>query len=169
MNKQSMVDEFMRLAGQYKGLAKPTVPDLESRRLRVRLIQEELNEFVEASGLYNTGLLGHNYLSSNVDGEPYPTSIVDAADAIADLLYVVYGAAIAWGIHIDQVFGAVHQANMEKFGPGSSKREDGKWMKPPDWTPPDIKAVLEAQGWNGSSEEMRPLQTMEADNSVSQQ
>lgn len=133
----------MRQAGQYKGLAKPGIPDEESRKLRVRLIAEELDEFTKASGMimlegdnsaiYSTGCL----------------NIVDVADAIADLLYVVYGAAVAWGIKIDPVFGAVHDANMQKFGPGSYQRDDGKWIKPPDWQPPNIEEVLRAQGWDG--------------------
>ena len=39
----------------------------------------------------------------------------------------------------------VDQANLRKFGPGSYERDDGKWIKPPDWTPPDILGVLERQ------------------------
>lgn len=147
-----MVSDFMRKAGQFQGQATPGVPSLESRLLRVKLIAEELSEFAKASEIHCAISIGGDYFSYHdtyaphgFDPEPMP--VVDAADALADLLYVVYGAAVAWGIHIDPVFGAVHNANMEKFGPGSYSREDGKWLRPPDWTPPNIAAVLRAQGW----------------------
>lgn len=128
----------------------PDVPDLEVRMLRAKLVLEEALEFVRAQGL---GIANYSHdvntdsirLYESVIREP---NIVAAADALADLLYVVYGAAVSWGVKIDPVFMAVHFANMRKFGPGSYQREDGKWMKPPDWFPPDevIKLVLESQG-----------------------
>lgn len=149
MNKQRMVDDFMRLAGQYKGLAAPGVPDPVSRMLRCTLILEELKEFCTASGFYMID--GEVVDAGGYLSDVYPAikpSVPDLADAIADLLYVVYGAAVAWGIKIDPVFGAVHHANMTKFGPGSYAREDGKWIKPPGWVPPDLDSILVAQGWD---------------------
>lgn len=150
MNKQSMVAEFMLSTGRQRVPPKPEIPNASSRMLRCELILEELQEFCKASGIY---LIDGELVDSNgylSDLPKYPElkpSMIDLADAIADLLYVVYGAAVAWGIRIDPVFGAVHAANMEKFGPGGYERADGKWMKPPNWKPPDIRAVLIAQGW----------------------
>lgn len=156
MNKQQLVDEFMRLAGQYTGGAKPFVPSIPSRRLRIKLIAEELSELATASGLCMDMIIygdSHtNKLTEITNLEQLAMSnsvpsVIDVADAIADLLYVVYGTAVAWGIDIDPVFKAVHEANMRKFGPGGYEREDGKWMKPPDWEAPDIAGVLKSQGW----------------------
>lgn len=128
MNKLEAVKEFMQKAGQEVPLAL-SIPDMRTMLMRHSLIREEAHElFVAIDSVYAMDTLDH---------------LEQVADAIADLLYVTYGAAVAWGIDIDTVFEAVHNANMKKFGPGSYKREDGKWMKPPDWQPPDIKSLLQ--------------------------
>lgn len=41
--------------------------------------------------------------------------LVGIADGLADLLYVVFGTAVSYGIPMDQVFGIVHKANMAKL------------------------------------------------------
>jgi hypothetical protein len=48
------------------------------------------------------------------------------------------------GIPFDAVWRAVHESNMAKLGPNGEiiRREDGKVLKPPGWTAPDIAAVL---------------------------
>lgn len=125
MNKQRLVEEFMLKTGRQSIPSVPSIPDEATRQLRVKLILEEAQEFLDSS-----------------ESE----DIIGVADALADLLYVVYGAASAYGIKIDPIFMAVHLANMEKFGEGSYERADGKWMKSPDWKAPDIKSLLVAQG-----------------------
>lgn len=104
----------------------PSVPDARVRALRVALIREELDELAEAT--------------SRED-------VVGVADALADLLYVTYGAAIAWGIDIRPVFTEVHATNMAKAG--GPVREDGKVLKPAGWRPPDVAGILRRQGWAG--------------------
>jgi len=81
---------------------------------RLRLIVEELSELIEA---LDTG------------------DIVKTADAIADLLYVVFGTAIAAGIPIDRVFSEVHASNMTKVG---GHYEGGKYIKPSTYKPVDL-------------------------------
>lgn len=62
---------------------------------------------------------------------------------LTDLLYVTYGALLAFGVEPDGVFAEVHRANMQKVsGP---KREDGKQLKPNNWRPADVSVVLNAQ------------------------
>lgn len=126
----------------------PSIPihhaNWQIRVLRAKLIYEEFQEFLKATNVTqapDTSLSDTKFFAHGTEIDP-----VETADALADLLYVVYGAAVAYGTNIDQVFGAVHNSNMEKFGPGSGKNVDGKWLKPPGWTPPDIKAILDAQG-----------------------
>jgi predicted HAD superfamily Cof-like phosphohydrolase len=101
----------------------PTIPNEKDRKLRVELIREDFREFVEAS--------------EQLD-------IVAAADAIADLLYVVYGAAVTWGIPADECFLEVHRSNMTKvWSDGTVKRrEDGKIMKPPTYSPAQLEPIL---------------------------
>ncbi|MFO8059584.1 MAG: hypothetical protein R6U70_02880, partial [Bacillota bacterium] len=101
----------------------PGLPDKDAIVLRLRLIREELSE-----------------LEKSIDGQ----DIVDVADALADLLYVTYGTAIAFGIDIRPVFKEVHRANMTKEG--GKVRADGKILKPEGWKPPRIEDVLCRQG-----------------------
>jgi hypothetical protein len=64
--------------------------------------------------------------------------VVSTADALADLVYVVYGAAWRFAIPLDAVVREVHRSNMTKDpSPG-----DGKAIKGPNYEPPDIGRVL---------------------------
>jgi predicted HAD superfamily Cof-like phosphohydrolase len=89
-------------------------------KLRYDLIDEELQELKQAQKRED---------------------IIWIADAIGDLLYVVYGCAVAYGIPAQQVFDEVHRSNMSKFIDGH-RREDGKWIKGPSYSPPDLRKVL---------------------------
>jgi predicted HAD superfamily Cof-like phosphohydrolase len=93
------------------------------REIRCSLIEEEAAEFREA-----------------IEAD----DIVEVADALADLLYVVYGAAVTFGIPIDDVFAEVHRSNMTKLGADGFPiyREDGKVLKGPSYEPPDVLDVL---------------------------
>lgn len=122
MNKQIAVTEFMERAGQAVP-NHPTVPDNDLRDLRLRLIREECDELEVAINQKN---------------------LVEIADALADILYVTYGAAAAFGIIIDPVFAEVQRSNMTKFIDGY-RRADGKWMKGPSYTPANIAPIIEAQ------------------------
>ena len=100
----------------------PTVADGRTRELRIRLIQEEFDELKEA--------LASDDLSS-------------IAKEVADLLYVVYGTAVSYGIDMPPVFREVHRSNMSKVG--GYKREDGKWVKPAAYSPACIEPILAEQ------------------------
>jgi predicted HAD superfamily Cof-like phosphohydrolase len=102
----------------------PQVPDEGRRKLRVNLINEEALEFQTASEAGD---------------------LIEAADALADIMYVVYGAALEWGIPLDAVFAEVHRSNMSKvWEDGSIRRResDQKILKPPTYSPADISFVL---------------------------
>lgn len=120
--EQQMVREFMQLAGQ-ETPDKPTLPSIPIQRLRAELIREELGELVGA------------FLSDD---------LIEVADAIGDLLYVVHGTAVACGIDMEPIFNEIHRSNMSKFIDGH-RREDGKWIKGPSYSPADLKPIIEAQ------------------------
>jgi predicted HAD superfamily Cof-like phosphohydrolase len=69
--------------------------------------------------------------------------IVGASDALADLVYLLVGAAQMMGLPFDKILAAVHKANMDKV-PGASKRHKEDVAKPYNWTGPeqDIRALL---------------------------
>lgn len=69
--------------------------------------------------------------------------LINIADGLADLLYVVLGTAVEYGIDIEPIFNEVHRSNMSKVG--GIKREDGKLLKPSTYSPPDIESCLNAQ------------------------
>ncbi len=121
-DEQSMVEDFHRTFDIVVSPV-PTVADGRTRELRVRLIQEEFDELKEA--------LVSDDLSS-------------IAKEMADLLYVVYGTAVSYGIDMDPVFREVHRSNMSKVG--GYKREDGKWVKPATYSPARIEPILAEQG-----------------------
>ena len=117
-----LVEDFMEAMGQEVN-AVPTFPEEEIQRLRLDLIEEELDEL--------------HYAMDNKD-------MVEIADALGDLLYVVYGAGHAFGIDLDECFKEIHASNMSKLGPDGKpiKREDGKVLKPDTFFPPDLKTIL---------------------------
>ena len=134
-----VVRDFHRMVGE-PPLAAPVVPDARVLGLRRALIAEEYREVLEVF---------ERILATRGGEDANPASLAPLAHELADLLYVTYGSMIACGVDPDQVFAEVHRANMHKAsGP---KREDGKQMKPPDWKPADVQAVLAAQRQRGGA------------------
>jgi len=107
----------------------PTVPAPELLALRVRLIDEEHAEVVEAA---------HDLAERLPDAQP--TDLAPLAHELVDLLYVTYGALAALGIPADAAFGEVHRANMTKAG--GPRRADGKVLKPEGFQPASIARVI---------------------------
>jgi predicted HAD superfamily Cof-like phosphohydrolase len=223
---QQMVLDFHRKFGLTIN-EQPTIPSDKDAILRVNLIMEESGELLEsaASDLRHEGYYALHDLFGN---RVVLRSTIGIADACADMLYVIYGAGItyglelaftvdetesfglgrfpaegirlkpAWldedllpllgrkcmevnrrfaeatirkdlkairislesllafthasalaaGIKIDAVFREVQRSNMSKIWPDGSIRrreEDGKILKPPTYSPADIKGVLEKQ------------------------
>lgn len=142
---QQRVEELMRRAGQALPI-KPMVPSVEVRKLRANLILEEALETIEA--------LGFNVVMKPFDGtievgpEVREPNIIEVVDGCADVSVVTIGTLSAFGVSDQPILEAVDANNLEKFGPGSYKREsDGKWMKPPGHKPADIMGLLIAQGY----------------------
>ena len=120
-NFYQAVKEFQRAVGQRVGV-KPEFPDTNERNLRVNLLEEEYNEYNE---------------SENAD------DLVNLAKELADIIYIVCGTAVSYGIPLDKVFDEVHQSNMSKLIDGKPlRREDGKILKGPNYRPPNIEKIL---------------------------
>lgn len=142
----------------------PTVADSNLRRLRVLLVLNELAELAQALGVpcelevkparadsdpkaVMNGMVKHEWVA------PAPLCIsdggvdlVETADALADLDYVVQGANLVFGLPSHAVMREVHSSNMSKLGADGKPIYDanGKVVKGPNFREPDIKAVLDA-------------------------
>ena len=113
---------FMDAFGQ-DTLKKPTLPNNQLADLRLDLIHEEVAELCSALAEKN---------------------IVQIADALTDILYVVYGAGHAFGIDLDDCFREVHESNMSKLGEDGKPvyRDDGKVLKGPNFFEPKLGALI---------------------------
>lgn len=140
LHPMHMVREFMLQFGQ------PTPEQIKmpcplTHNLRFRLIDEEAQELRDA------------------------TNVIEYLDSIGDLLYVVYGAAIAAGFTAQQIDAAVyeiHRSNMSKLwsadeidyipadcraslvGDGRYivRRSDGKIIKSPTYSPANLEQFI---------------------------
>src|SRR5215471_19820584 len=121
-DEQHMVTEFHRAFDIVVG-SSPAVPDKVTCALRVNLMQEEFDELREALA---------------------QRDVEAVAKELADLLYVVYGTAVSCGLDMAPMFREVHRSNMSKVG--GHKRADGKWLKPPSYSPARLQPLLAAQG-----------------------
>lgn len=121
--------------------AAPATNDLE---LRVGLVFEEACEFVEACG-FRVSLAWSPVAERHSWGleRVRKPDLVAAIDALCDMLYVIIGTFVAWGLNPQPFWDEVHRSNMAKLGPGATFREDGKMLKPEGWKPPDLRLVLE--------------------------
>jgi predicted HAD superfamily Cof-like phosphohydrolase len=102
--------------------ARPGVPDEAVKRLRIALIREETAELLAA-------------LERD--------DLVEITDGGLDLVYVVLGTLIAYGVNPRGPWNEIHRSNMSKSGGG--ERADGKVLKPRGWRPPDIAGSLRMQ------------------------
>jgi len=68
--------------------------------------------------------------------------VVAVADALADLLYVVHGAALVHGVPVDAVLAEVHRSNMTKVQTGRPLAAGDKAPKTDGYSPPDVAGAL---------------------------
>jgi predicted HAD superfamily Cof-like phosphohydrolase len=94
--------------------------------LRYNLMKEENEEYLEAA--------------RNGD-------IVEIADALGDMLYILCGTINAHGLQhkMAEVFEEIQRSNMSKLDDAGKPifREDGKVMKSNNYFKPDIRSILE--------------------------
>jgi predicted HAD superfamily Cof-like phosphohydrolase len=124
------VAKFMRAAKQPIRQA-PGWPGEKVADLGYCLIAEEFKELVDAMNLVYA-----------VRDNPTPDRLAGVADALGDLLYVVAWTGLAWGFDMPAIMAEIQKANMAKFGPGGGLQPNGKVMKPPGWTPPDVEKLM---------------------------
>lgn len=122
IKNSKMVAEFMRTFGQPIADA-PAFPPRRVAWMRLKLILEEVWELIVAMARRD---------------------MVGIADAITDILVVVYGMGITYGIDVDACFREVMRSNMSKMGADGKPvyRADGKVTKGENYQPPDLRKVM---------------------------
>lgn len=93
-------------------------PQIRQAEFRKRLIIEECGELVKAINERN---------------------IIDSIDGMADLVYVIFGSAVTWGINLQPFIDEVHRTNMNKIHTG---QPNTKPIKPEGWEEPNIEKLL---------------------------
>ena len=81
MTQFDMVHEFHRVY-DCNISSEPKLPDREERALRIGLLKEEYNEYIQAEKMGD---------------------LVEIADALADMLYIINGTCVSYGIPIDEI------------------------------------------------------------------
>ncbi len=118
------VEEFHKKFKQETGFTLCNI-SREEAALRVKLMNEEMEEYFDAVLKYDT---------------------VEIADALGDQLYILLGTIVKHGMQhvIVDVFNEIHRSNMSKLGPDGEPilREDGKILKGPGYFPPDIASII---------------------------
>lgn len=122
---QSMVEHFH---WRFNCPVDQRTPDVLGTRRR--LINEESRE------LRDELVTAHQALAL---GDRIP-NLDKIAKEMSDVLYVVYGTAVALGIDLEEAFRRVHQSNMSKLGVDNRPifREDGKVLKGDNYFEPDM-------------------------------
>lgn len=123
--------------------ATPTV-DFDRVGMRLALIGEEVAELFTAVLGETAGFLIQQAVETALAHDNHERDVVGAADALGDIAYVTYGMALEAGIPLDGVLLEIHRANLSKLGADGKPilRADGKVLKGPDYTPPNVAAVL---------------------------
>ena len=102
----------------------PTLGEKELGELRIRLLEEEVQEYADA---VRSG------------------DLLEILDALGDIAYILAGSVLNHGLQhvIDDAFSEIHRSNMAKLVDCKVlKRDDGKVVKPDDWKPPNLKQFL---------------------------
>jgi predicted HAD superfamily Cof-like phosphohydrolase len=148
---REQVAEF-HTALEVKDPTTPTIPSDERVRLRAALIAEEFFETMQAmfSRVERNNISDlHSKMKDIIEHGWIRVDMVEVADGMADLDYVVEGTRLELGIDGAPVAAEVHRSNMAKFVSEPVWAPNGKRLKPAGWTPPDIAGELRKQGWKG--------------------
>lgn len=96
----------------------PSLVSLEFGIERLRFMQEELDEYVEAV---------------------FKGDMVGAADALMDIVYVALGTAHLMSLPVPELWNAVQKANMAKVSGPTKRGNKYDAMKPKGWVGPEAE------------------------------
>ncbi len=123
MSLGNMINQFNETYKPNDIESKPVMPTKDQQSTFGELIMEEVSELAIA---FDKG------------------DITETFDAIIDIIYVTAQQGALYGYPIDEGLREVHRSNMSKLGTDGKPviREDGKVLKGPDFSEPNLKAIL---------------------------
>lgn len=148
------VRQFHEIFGHPVSYDPKQAPDIKVRVLRVQMLASELVELARAMGVklkIDTTAAGDEdaavLCADDGTGKYDP---IESADALGDLRYIVDGGNLVCGFPGELVLAEIHRSNMSKLGADGLpvKREDGKILKGPNYTKPDIAKVIGVEKTN---------------------
>ena len=95
----------------------------DTRGIRVRLMTEEVNEYLRAEESDDTVRIAHE---------------------LADIVYAAYGTALTYGIDLDKCIAEIHESNLSKMSSSGSIAADdnGKVLKGDSYAIPDLRRFV---------------------------
>ena len=111
INPQKLVEDFHKSFGHPVKSRPQGIPRARLEK-RITWMMEELGKLVAAE------------------------DFISQLDALADLLYFIYGTFVEMGVDSSAIFRIVHEANMLK---SKGEFRHGKTSKPDNWIPPEVK------------------------------
>lgn len=112
------VADFHELILKDQGEVSPSLISLEYCVERASFMSEELTEYTEAIT---------------------KADIVGISDALVDLIYVALGTAYKMGLPFNEIWAAVHSANMRKVRGTTKRKNKIDAMKPQGWVGPEAE------------------------------
>lgn len=112
---------------------------MEELKLRMSLIKEEFREVMDAAYDVETSMLIRH------DHQPSKRDKAALLSELVDLIYVVNGMAVAFGLPINEAFNRIHTANMSKADPFTGKvikDENGKVLKSVGYIKADLSDLV---------------------------
>ena len=102
----------------------------ELLEFRMKLIFEEDQELAEVGMTIET----------NTNETERRVLLQDFLKEMCDVIYVIKGTAVSFGMDLDQAYDLVHKSNMSKFP--FTKDDSGKVMKGKNYKPPVLEECI---------------------------
>lgn len=142
-NPEALVRRFHDIYGLPIQTDGPSL-DRASLHMRMSLIAEEFTELIGSVYGPQARSVVEQATKDAVAADDGTRDLVETADALADLVYVIYGMALEMGIDLAAVLSEVQRSNMSKLGEDGKPiyREDGKVLEGPGYFAPDVAGIL---------------------------
>lgn len=131
VTREMMVSEFNKAMGQAVGI--PYNP--QALKLRMDLILEEVQELADEVATARGECSNLSPVSDDTKEK--------ILKELCDVMYVVSGFAVTFGLPVQPAFVRVHNSNMSKLVDGKPViNSSGKVMKGENYSPPTMKGLL---------------------------